>query len=166
MKPTLINEKIAIAKNLYCRWGEVLRTDSAISAQLKELSARVEASSKFCILSGVARACGSCDLEEGGSCCGAGFEDRYSPELLLINLLLGVTLPELRNSANSCHFAGEGGCVLPVREILCVNYLCARLQKIIPPQKLFQLQEATGSEMELLFLLHNRITNFIRPKST
>jgi hypothetical protein len=48
------------------------------------------------------------------------------------------------------------------RDILCVNYLCARLQKIIPREKLFQLQEANGSEMELLFILHDRIRNFIR----
>jgi hypothetical protein len=166
MKPTLINEKITIAKDLYSRWGAALRTDSGISAQLKELSARVEASSNFCLLSGVARACRLCDLEEGGSCCGAGIEDRYSPELLLINLLLGVTLPESRNSAKSCHFGGESGCVLAARDILCVNYLCARLQKTIPQEKLFQLQEANGSEMELLFLLHNRIRNFIRQKGT
>ena len=96
MKPILINEKITIAKDLHGRWGESLRTDPCISAQLKELSARVEASSSLCLLSGVARACRLCDREEGGSCCGAGIEDRYSPELLLINLLLGVTLPESR----------------------------------------------------------------------
>ena len=166
MKPTLINEKITIAKDLHGRWGEALRTDPCISAQLKELSARVEASSNFCLLSGVARACRLCDLEEGGSCCGAGIEDHYSPELLLINLLLGVTLPESRNSAKSCHFWGEHGCGQSARDILCVNYLCTRLQKTIAPEKLFQLQEANGSEMELLFLLHDRIRNFIRQKST
>jgi hypothetical protein len=165
MKPTMINEKIAIAKDLHGRWGEVLRSDSGISAQLKELAARVETSSSFCHLSGVARACRLCDQEEGGSCCGAGIEGRFSPELLLINLMLGVTLSESRNSAKSCHFWGERGCVLSARDILCVNYLCARLQKTIPQEKLFQLQEANGSEMELLFILHNRIRNFIRQKS-
>jgi len=163
MKPLTINEKITIAKDLHGGWGEALRTDPGISAQLEELSARVEASSNFCLLSGVAQACRLCDREEGGSCCGAGIEDRYSPELLLINLLLGVTLPESRNSAKSCHFWGERGCVLSARDIICVNYLCSRLQKTIAPEKLFQLQEANGSEMVLLFILHNRIRNFIRP---
>ena len=77
--------------------------------------------------------------------------------------MLGVTLPELRNSEKSCHFWGERGCVLTARDILCVNYLCSRLQKTIYPEKLLQLQEANGLEMELLFILHNRIRNFIRP---
>ena len=47
-----------------------------------------------------------------------------------------------------------------------MNYLCARLQKTIAPEKLLQLQEANGSEMELLFILHNTIRNFIRQKNT
>jgi len=166
MKPTLISEKIAVAKDLYARWGGELKRDSNISAGLRELSARVEASGCFCHASGVSEACRACDREEGGSCCGAGIEDRYSPVLLLINLLLGVTLPESRNSAKSCYFLGKKGCTLQAREIICVNYLCTRLQKTIPPEKLLQLQQVNGTEMELLFLLHNRIRDFITKKES
>lgn len=161
----MIKEKISIAKDLHHRWGEALEADSGISAKLRELCAKVEASSAFSASSGVARACELCDREEGGSCCGAGIEERYTPELLLINLLLGVNLPESRHSSNSCHFLGECGCILAARDILCVNYLCRRLQKTIPVEKLFQLQEVNGSEIELLFLLHDRIRNFIRVRS-
>ena len=100
----------------------------------------------------------------GGSCCGAGIENRYSPELLLINLLLGATLPESGNSARSCYFLGKGGCLLQAREILCTNYLCRKLQETIPKHMLLQLQETNGSEMDLLFALHERIRGFIRQK--
>ena len=162
MKSTRINEKISVARDLYEKWGRALRADSGISAQLQELSARVEASSSFSIRSGVARACMLCDREEGGSCCGAGIEDRYTKELLLINLMLGVTLPESENSENSCHFLRESGCILSARDILCINYLCSGLKKIIYPEHLLQLQEVYGSEMELIFLLHDKIRNFIR----
>ena len=162
MKPNTIDEKITIAKDLHGRWGEAIRADSGISAQLRELSVRVEASSNFCLLSGVARACRLCDREEGGSCCGAGIEDRYTPELLLINLCLESPCPNRGIRQIVAIFWGERGCVLPAREILCVNYLCLRLQKTIAPEKLFQLQEANGLEMEFLFMLHNRIRNFIR----
>jgi hypothetical protein len=165
MKPIQISEKITLAKDMYGRWGDDLRTDSALSAQLHELAARIETSADACMLSGVAEACMRCDREEGGSCCGAGIEDRYTPELLVINLLLGVKLPESRHSAKSCHFLHERGCILRARDILCVNYLCAGLQKAVPAEKLLLLQEATGPEMELLFRLHDRIRNFIRQKS-
>jgi len=165
MKPIRIDEKITIAKYMFGRWSDALRADSGISGQLQELAAAIEASAGASFRSGIAQVCKRCEQEEGGSCCGAGIEDRYTPELLVINLLLGVTPPESRHSAKSCHFLRERGCILRARDIICVNYLCARLQKIIPPEKLFQLQEANGSEMELLFLLHNRIRNFIRQKT-
>jgi hypothetical protein len=151
---------------MYRRWSDALRADSGISAQLRGLAVKVEASAGAGRRSGVAQICSRCDLEEGGSCCGAGIEDRYTRELLLINLLLGVTLPESRHSPGSCRFLYERGCVLVARDIICVNYLCDRLQKTICPERLFELQEVNGAEMELLFLLHNRIRNFIRQKNT
>lgn len=162
MKPARIDEKIAAARRLYDRWGGELSADAAIAARLGELSQRVDASRECSLRSGVSRACGLCDREDGGSCCGAGIEEIYGPELLLINLLLGAALPEGKSSAGSCYFLGERGCVLAAREVLCVNYLCAKLKKIIAPEKLLQLQKVNGAEMELLFLLHNRIKNFIR----
>jgi len=162
IKPARINQKIAIARDLYDRWAEALRTDSTVAAQLRELSARLEDSNSFSLRSGVSQACMLCDRDEGGSCCGAGIEDRYTPELLLINLLLGATLPESRLWADSCHFLGERGCILFARDILCVNYLCAKLKKTISAEDLLRLQEVNGSEMELLFLLHDRIRNFVR----
>jgi hypothetical protein len=165
MKPAQIDEKITLAGQLLRRWGGALRADSLISARLKELAAKIEASAGASVGSGVALECGRCEKEDGGSCCGAGIEDRYTPELLVINLLLGVTLPEPPNLPESCYFLGEGGCILRARDIICVNYLCLRLQKTISPEKLARLQEANGSELEVLFLLHDRIRNFIRQRS-
>jgi len=165
MKPIRIDEKIAIAKRLFGRWGDALRADTGISARLKDLAAKIEASAGSSLLSGVAPACMRCDREEGGSCCGAGIEERFTPELLVINLLFGVTLPESRHSPQSCRFLDERGCILHVRDTICVNYLCSRLQKMIPTEKLFQLQEANGAEMEACFLLHDRVRNFLRQKA-
>ncbi len=162
MKPIGIDEKITVAKRMFCRWGDALRADSGIYVQLRELAVRVEASAGAGLRAGVAEACSQCDRDEGGSCCGAGIENRYTPELLLINLLLGVTLPESRHLSKSCYFLHERGCTLAARDIICINYLCAWLQKTIDPERLLQLQEVSGAEMELLFLLHNRIRNFVR----
>ncbi len=160
-----ISEKISVAGRLYLRWGDELKRDPEISARLEELSAGIKASSELSLRSGVSRVCQICEEEEGGSCCGAGIENCYSPELLLINLLFGVTLPESGNFSKSCRFLGEGGCILKAREILCINYLCSKLQKTIPPEMLLQLQEANGAEMDLLFVLHERIKGFIRQKA-
>ena len=137
-------------------------SDPLISSRLRELSAKTEASRTASLESGVADACRRCDESEGGSCCGAGIEDRYTPELLLINLMLGAELPESRHTKKSCYFLQSRGCILPVRDILCINYLCSRLQREIPRGNLLGLQEATGREMEAIFVLHNTIRNRIK----
>jgi hypothetical protein len=109
------------------------------------------------IEAGVLTACTHCDEEEGGSCCGAGIENKYTPVLLLINLLLGVTLPDRRISSNSCFFLGPAGCRLKARHVICINYLCTRLQKEIPTWALQSLQAVTGEEMDTIFILHEKI---------
>ncbi len=161
-----IGEKIAIARDMHAKWGSALRADAALSGMLAELAAQAEASAGMCVSSGVAETCGRCDRVEGGSCCGAGIENRYTPEMLLINLLLGATLPVARRAPGSCYFLGAGGCVLPARDVLCINYLCARLQREIAREKLFRLQEANGREMDALFVLHDSVRKYLRRKSS
>lgn len=152
-----IEDKIRTARTLYDQWSGRLRADPAIRGRLKELAELSRASGRMSVEAGVSEACRRCDEQEGGSCCGAGIENRYTPEMLLINLLLGASLPASRFSDKSCWFLGEGGCVLAARDILCINYLCTRLRKEIPREDLLRLQEANGREMEVLFVLHDGI---------
>ncbi|MCE5333807.1 MAG: hypothetical protein LLG06_04385 [Desulfobacteraceae bacterium] len=160
-----IGHKIALAREYYAKWGDDLKAESGVSAMVRELAAKAADSAGMCVESGVADACGRCDRNEGGSCCGAGIENRYTPEMLLINLLMGAVLPDSRDSEKSCYFLSGRGCVLSAREVLCINYLCARLQREIPGEKLILLQETNGKEMDILFALHDRIKQFVRRKT-
>ena len=157
-----INEKIKIARGLHTVWAEALRADPAISRDMEGLCALAEESGRVCARAGISEVCRRCDEDEGGSCCGAGIEDRYTPELLLMNLLLGVEIPGVRHSGKSCHFLGARGCILAARDIICINYLCARVRDEIPEGSLVLLQEVTGREMEALFILHDAIRKKIR----
>jgi hypothetical protein len=152
-----IEEKIQCARKLYNNKGAALLADRVVVGLLETAAARIEASRKAMIESGVITACTQCDEEEGGSCCGAGIENKYSSVLLLINLLLGVTLPDVRASENSCFFLGTTGCMLKARHVICINYLCTRLQKGIPTEQLNRLQAVTGEEMDTIFILHEKI---------
>ncbi len=165
MKTPGIELKIKTARDLYEKWGSSIEADTLLAGMLRDLAACSKASGIASIHKGVSGACRQCDEEEGGSCCGAGIENRYTPELLLMNLLLGVDLPDMRHSAKSCYFLGESGCSLSARDVLCINYLCTRLQKEMPLEDLIELQETNGREMETLFLLHDRIRRFIRQRT-
>ena len=110
---------------------------------------------------GVASACRHCSEEDGDTCCGAGIENRYTPRLLLINLLLGNVFPEKRFRSNGCFFLSEKGCSLKARLVLCVNYLCPKIQGMGSSEELARLQTITGQEMDEGFLLDEAVKKFI-----
>lgn len=155
-------EAMEMARQLFGQWGDSLGADSRIRGLLETLRAKVAASGRVALEVGVAAACQRCEEEEGGSCCGAGIEDRYSPQLLLINLLLGRTFPAARRFADSCYFLGADGCMLLARDILCINYLCPGLQKSLAHEDLVRLQTTTGEEMESVFRLYDAVKQFLR----
>jgi len=49
-----------------------------------------------------------------------------------------------------------------VRHILCINYLCLRIQREMPPDKMAALQDVTGREMDSVFTVHEAIKKFMR----
>lgn len=152
-----IQEKIEAARTLYEARGEELRADSRTASLLERLESEVARSASLMQRVGVAGMCRRCEEQDGGSCCGAGIENRYGPHLLLINMLLGARLPDRRDLEDSCHFLGAEGCKLRVRHTLCVNYLCERIRRGLAEGDLAALQEAVGAELETGFILHERI---------
>lgn len=160
--PSGIRERIASARSLLPEGRDALRQNAALGGLLEALREKAEASRAALIRYGVAEECRRCEEEEGGSCCGAGIEDKYSVEILLINLLLGSNLPEERRFEKSCHFLGETGCALLVRDTLCVNYLCRTLQNKLTHDDLISLQTIAGEEMDAAFRLHEKIRNSLR----
>ena len=157
-----IQEKIAQAHRLHAACGDSLRQDASIQALLMRLKQKIEVVRKTMLALGIVAECKHCEEEEGGSCCGTGIEDRYDPVLLLINLLLGASLPTQVRGGNSCYFLREKGCMLAARHVLCVNYICQKLQKKLTREELIDLQSCAGEELDTEFILHEAIKKHIR----
>jgi hypothetical protein len=160
--PPAVQDKIEQALELYRVWGDRLRRDPIISSLLHKLQRCLETTRKSMITLRVVSACKSCEEEEGGSCCGSGIEDKYDTFLLLINLLLGDSLQNAQLHKNSCYFLGKEGCTLTARHVLCVNYICSKLQKTLTREELIELQTCAGEELETLFLLTEALKTRVR----
>lgn len=160
MKPTKIEKTITTAQKVYSDYAEELK--NSLGHLLEEARHAVEKSRYAYINLGINEICRRCDEEEGGSCCGAGIEDRYTVELLLANMLSGTFPPSSRLNKNSCYFLGERGCVLLFRHILCVNFLCKKLYDMLGTERIIFLQNIIGEEIELTFKLCNAITQIVR----
>jgi len=150
------------AYRVFRRFKDYLSADPTSADLLSRLRSAIEASSARMLDSGLVQACAECETLEGGSCCGRGLEDHYDGYLLLINLLLGATLPAERRDPRSCYFLGLKGCVLSARHVLCVNYLCRKATDRIDSKALALLRELEGVQLEVLFLLHERMRKLVK----
>jgi hypothetical protein len=157
-----IQEKIEQAHYLYGACGDLLKQDPSIRTLLSKLQNCLENTEESMLKLGVVTECKLCEEEEGGSCCGTGIENKYDVVLLLINLLLGASMPIQLQDENSCYFLGENGCTLTSRHVLCVNYICDKLQKKLARDELITLQNSAGKELDTLFILHEVIKKRIR----
>lgn len=157
-----VEEKIAWAETCYQEIGDLFLKDERNVILLNRIKEAVRASRAEMVLAGVADECRICEEQEGGSCCGAGLENKYDATLLFINLLLGIQLPKQRSDPSSCLFLSPDGCFLIAREVICVNYLCKKIENLVSPSKIAVLREKEGVELEYLFLLHERIKKELR----
>lgn len=157
-----VEEKISWAKACFDRERSRLLRDQRLVELLESLKRAVQRSRERMRCTGIADCCRECEEKEGGSCCGAGLEKHYSGILLLINLLLGVTLPLEREEPSSCFFLSRTGCLLSARHVLCINYVCGKITSRIKPDQLAALREAEGEEILLLFQVNERLKKLVR----
>ena len=160
--PTAIEKKIEQAHTLFGTCGSSLAEDPSIRSLLRRLRDCIKNTNQSMLTLGVVAECKNCEEKEGGSCCGSGIENKYDVVLLLINLLLGGSLQNHEPLGNSCFFLGKKGCKLTARHVLCVNYICEKLQKKLTREELIALQTSAGEELETLFFLHEAIKKKMR----
>jgi hypothetical protein len=157
-----IREKVRAAHALFARWGKVLRKNPQIRALLERLRREVETSWETMIDLEVVAVCKHCDEEEGKSCCGRGFENKFDHYLLLMNLLLGVSLPEDHVRPEGCYFLTTTGCCLKVRLFLCVDFLCPAILNRLSQEELVRLQTVSGKELTAAFRAYDGIKRLLR----
>jgi hypothetical protein len=159
-----IQDKIGLARELYGMWGDELRQQADIRHLLQKLEKSIKNSREAMLDFGIINICRRCDEEEGGSCCGAGLENKFDTLLLLMNLLVGVFLPENHSRPDSCYLLTEKGCRLRVRLVLCVDFLCAKITGALRSGEFTRLQNISGDELVTGFRLYDAIKRFLRHK--
>jgi len=160
-----ITGRIAWARKMFLIYTGHIGADPEAGRLAADFDAARKASRREAASVGITSICSMCDRDGGGSCCGAGIELKYDGWLLLVNLVLGIELPERRPRPGCCFFLGEKGCILAARAVLCINYLCRTVMEKVPSSALLTLRELEGREIELLFRLNERIKQVIRGRA-
>jgi hypothetical protein len=156
-------KNLFLAKGLREEIGDMLMGDAGFVSLLTDLKRAIETTRLERLRIGMTSECERCG-SFNRDCCGSGIELRYTVELLLLNLLLGVEIPERRELDDSCYFLTSRGCCLLARHVFCVNYLCRRLLDLLPVDTLSRLQRLEGIELEIIFRLEEMIKTLKRHK--
>ncbi|WP_353684538.1 hypothetical protein V4D30_01745 [Thermodesulfovibrio sp. 3907-1M] len=154
----LITEKIENLKNRIKQLqtkGQLSRIEFLLD-QLKEFILQENRERAFCGMSLICAQCG----KEGKACCGKNIEFKYSDELLLINLLYGVEIPEEPEFPEMCFFLKNSGCVLFARDAFCINFICDKIKEQIPLEKLKKLRQLEGLHLNFQFQLEQMLKRF------
>jgi hypothetical protein len=157
-----ITEKIEIAVRIACEYSDLFDRDRMLSGYLAEYGNAIEKSWQAMEVSGITGECTACAVNDGGSCCGKGIEDKFDIALLVVNILLGSRLPERREDPEGCWFLSSGGCSIRARHVICVNYLCKRLYENIEPEAIRAFQQAMEHETTLAFMAEERVKHLVR----
>ncbi len=157
-----IAERVLWAESFFREYGTLFFENEKITALLRTFRAATEEATRTMDGIGVVDLCRKCDLEEGGSCCGRGLENKYDGWLLLINRLLQVSLPLARQQPEGCLFLGEEGCLLKARHVICINYMCRKITENIQPAALGTLREMEGREIDTLFILKEAVKGLVK----
>ncbi len=148
-----MEKKLQWAQHIYDSFSSRLLKDKTVCSLLENYKKSIEESWQAMRDTGVVKECTRCALEDGGSCCGSGIENKFDVVNLLINLLMGIKLPSSPWDPTGCWFLGENGCQIMARHVICVNFMCKRLYEALTPEKIKRVQAAMEKETENAFIL-------------
>ncbi len=156
-----MDEKLSWAHLLHDSFGEEMKRDQVIRRLLHEYHETINASWQAMREHGVADECTRCALQDGGSCCGQGIENKFDVITLLVNLLSGVSLPVKPWDPTGCWFLGEKGCLLLARHVICINFICKRLYAAVPSRNIQLVQKAMQAETDAGFILEEYLKGWL-----
>ncbi len=152
----LITKKIKVAFMLKERLDRILLKNKELSELLQKLKTSIQTSKGIRNSIGLSKICSICGSQKK-DCCARGIELRYSVELLALNMLFGINIPGERIFPDSCYFLSEKGCILFVRDIFCINFLCDKVRNSLPLKSLKTLWQHEGLETSLIFRAEDRL---------
>jgi hypothetical protein len=150
--------KLAVARDLYARYGQTLALRPEIMAQLAAVGASERALQGQMAAMAMGATCTQCASRQGGGCCSGYMAAENDVLQLLMNLLAGIQVGVQQDDGIECCFLGVTGCVLSFKPMFCLNYICGHIKGDGTPATLLLLEQRTGSllrkqaDMEQLLL--------------
>ena len=136
--------KLAVAHDLYGRYGQALVLRPEIMAQLAAVGAAERALQVQMGAMAMGVTCTQCAGRQGGGCCSRYMAAENDVLQLLMNMLAGFQVSLQHDDGIECCFLGKTGCVLSFKPMFCLNYICSHIKEDGNPSALLLLEQRTG----------------------
>jgi len=142
-----ISAHVSKANEVYGLLGGEIWAHPELAGLLAKFKEQLHATNQLFADLDVAADCASCCDRDQGPCCFDGAQGWYDLRLLLINLLLGVKVPERPELVDDCWFNSPTGCKLLAKESICLNFFCPDIQERLAADELMALRQQVGREL-------------------
>lgn len=159
--------KLALSQRLAARYRKGLSCETHLIDQVQGLQEKVGQLEDHMVAMDLGRTCAGCAATPGGGCCSA-YMGNENPDalLLLMNILAGVEVALVCGNGVECPFLGESGCVLLVKPIFCLNYLCGRIRDEALAEELIVLERRSGTLLMAQYVVEQSLIDFLQGQET
>jgi hypothetical protein len=156
-----VDEKQRCAEEMYWQYGSSLLVDKELLADFdilkkdaQHLNAHMEA---MCM----GELCVRCAQSEKGGCCSLFMAGETDAIQLLMNLLIGIDVKQLRSDGVECCFLGENGCLFLIKPIFCLNYNCKKIHDAASANDIQKLENLTGRLLRKQYEIEKKLLELI-----
>ena len=161
-----IEQRLALAHRFFTDLGAELLADAKVVdrlARVLERAGRLEEQMTAMVMGAT---CSRCAMEPGGGCCSSYMANENDAVQLLMNLLAGVVVEQVRHDGIECCFLAETGCILTLKPLFCLNYNCGRIKEAASASELALLEQRTGDLLRAQVDLEQHLLQILLEKKT
>jgi len=153
-----------LAEKLYQNHGAAILLDDGLCTDIDQMKEYALLLSSHMTEIGMGRSCTRCAAGPGGGCCSLYMAGETDAIQMLMNMLVGVTVLQVRNDGVECSYLGEKGCLFTFKPIFCLNYNCKNIRESVSPEDTRELERLTGRLLGKQYQVEQRLLGLIMDK--
>ena len=151
-----------LAEELYQKHGAFLLLDEGLRADIELMKEYAHLLSAHMTKIGMGESCSRCAAGTGGGCCSLYMAGETDAIQMLMNMLAGITVLQVRNDGVECSYLGGAGCLFTFKPMFCLNYNCKSIRESVSPENARKLERLTGQLLGKQYQVEQRLLALIK----
>jgi hypothetical protein len=157
-----VEEKQRCAEDIYRKYKFLLLSNKDLQKDFDILQKHTQLLNAHMGKMGMGELCSRCAENEGGGCCSHYMAGETDAIQLLMNLLVGVDVKQLRSDDVECCFLGENGCLFSIKPMFCLNYNCTRIHQAAASENIDTLGNLTGKLLGQQYEIEGKLLELLQ----